>query len=185
MPTLNIWLIDKSSVVHKLVDTCDAIRAIMRKCLAKQTYFDDVDVYFAQYKPSPEITDLVVYYLNDGWSVANKLDERSDDYVPADQGQTIWADVGPKDKKVTLFCSEVHVGPRAQASATGLANITVHELMHNKFKLKEDLHSKGGLAAAEFNEYTELTKDNATQFGPVLSNHRRQWMDGYDHLSSS
>jgi len=185
MPTLNIWLIDKSSVVHKVVDTCNEIRALMLPCLKRQSYFDDVDVYFPQYKPSPENTDLVVYYLNDGMSVAAKLNEKADAYVAQDQGQTIWSDVGDTNAgKITLHCSEVHVGPRAQASAMGLAKLTVHELMHNKFKLKDALHAQGGLAAGDFNENTKLTDTNAKLFGGALSNQRLQWMDGYHHLSA-
>ena len=179
MTTLTVWCIDKSNVVTKYADTCNEIRDLLTECLKYQKHFDDVEVYFPQYKCSPENSDLVVYYLASSDSVAFVLDEHADSVVGEDQGQTIWS---APPGKVAVFCSEVHVGGGAKASARALAKLTVHEFMHNKLKIGDSLHSHGGLARASVDENTPLTKQNAKELGQALVKQRIQWMDGYDSL---
>jgi hypothetical protein len=145
-----------------------------------QIYFDDVGVYFPQYKPVPDNTDLVVYYLNGPDSVAFVLDGQADSTVGDDEGQTIWSTGG--GGSILKYCSEVHVGPGAKASARALAKLTFHEFMHNKLKIGDALHSHGGLAGGSVDENTQLTTQNAKEFGQALTRQHVQWMDGYDGL---
>jgi len=179
MPTLDIWCIDKASVVTKLSDTCDEIRELMLACLKHQKYFDDVGVYFPQYKCSPANTDLVVYYLNSPDSIAVVLDGHADSTLAEDEGQTIWSTA---EGGVWKHCSEVRVGSSAKGNARALANLTFHEFMHNKLKIGDAMHSKGGLAGASVDENTILTPQNAKDMGQALSKQRVQWMGGYDSL---
>ena len=180
MPALNVWCIDKASVVSKLSDTCAEIRDLITPCLKYQNYFDDVGVYFPQYKAVPDNTDLVVYYLNGPDSVAFVLDGQADSAVGDDEGQTIWSTGGSGG--ILKYCSEIHVGPAAKASARALAKLTFHEFMHNKLKIGDALHSHGGLAGASVDENTQLTTQNAKEFGQALTRQHVQWMDGYDGL---
>jgi hypothetical protein len=180
MPTLTVWCIDKANVVTKVVDTCDEISALITPCLQYQSYFNDVDVFFPQYKPSPANTDLVVYYLATPDSVAFVLDGNADQAVPEDGGQTIWSNGG--SGSAFKYCSEVRVGAGAKASARGLAKLTFHEFMHNKLKMGDGMHSKGGLAGASVDESTALTTQNAKDFGQALTKQHVQWIDGYDSL---
>jgi hypothetical protein len=180
MPTLTVWCIDKANAVTKLVDTADEIYDLIVPCLKYQKYFDDVDVFFPQYKPSPLNTDLVVYYLATPDSVGFVLDGQADSTVGEDEGQTIWSTGG--SGSTLKYCSEVRVGAGAKASARGLAKLTFHEFMHNKLKIGDAMHSRGGLAGTSVDENTPLTTQNAKDFGQALSKQHVQWMDGYDSL---
>lgn len=180
MPTLTVWCIDKANVVTKVVDTCDELYALIRPCLQHQRYFDDVEVFFPQYKPTPANTDLVVYYLATPDSVAFVLDGAADSTVGEDEGQTIWSTGG--SGTVLKYVSEVRVGAGAKASARALAKLTFHEFMHNKLKVGDAMHSRGGLAGASVDENTQLTTQNAKDFGQALVRQHVQWMDGYDGL---
>jgi hypothetical protein len=179
MPTLDIWCIDKASVVTKLVETCDEIRALMFPCLKHQSHFDDIGVYFPQYKCSPTNTDLVIYYLNTPDSVAFVLDGNADSTLGEDSGQTIWSTA---EGGVWKHCSELRVGAGTKANPRALANLTFHEFLHNKLKIGDTMHSRGGLAGASVDENTQLTTQNAKDMGQALSKQRVQWMGGYDSL---
>jgi|SRR4051812_20841211 hypothetical protein len=180
MPTLTLWCIDKANVVTKLVDTADEIYNLIVPCLQHQKYFDDVDVFFPQYKPNPLNTDLVVYYLANQDSVGHVLDARAASTVAEDDGQTTWSTGG--NGSTLQFCSEVRVGASAKSSALGLAKLTFHELMHNKLQVGDALHSRGGLAGASVDENTPMTTKNAKDFGQALVKQHTQWMGGYDNL---
>ena len=60
----------------------------------------------------------------------------------------------------------------------GIGEADRAQMMHNKLKQKDDMHSQGGLAADEFKEDTAMSATNATLFGQSLSKQRVQWMDG-------
>src|SRR5262249_55921121 len=52
-----------------------------------------------------------------------------------------------------------------------LGSIAFHELMHNKLHLNnQQLHGRGGLAAASVGRSTALTDNNVRLLGPVLGN---------------
>ena len=155
MPTLTVWCIDKANVVTKLVDTADEISNLIVPCLKHQNYFDDVDVFFPQYKPNPLNTDLVVYYLANQDSVGHVLDARAAATVAEDDGQTSWSTGG--NGSTLKFCSEVRVGSTSKSSAVGLAKLTFHEFMHNKLQVGDTLHSRGGLAGTSVDENTVMT----------------------------
>lgn len=180
MPTLNVWCVDKANSVTKLVETCDELYDLFNACLPYQKYFDDVGVYFPQYKPTPANTDLVVFYLATPDSVAFVLDGNADSTVSEDEGQTVWSTA--EGGGVFKYCSEVRVGSASKASPRALAKLTFHEFMHNKLKLGDALHSHGGLAGASVDENTKLTKQNAKEFGQALTKQHVQWIDGYDSL---
>jgi hypothetical protein len=180
MATLTVWCIDKANVVTRFSETIDELQALFDLCLKHQRYFDGVDIYFPQYRPVPENTDLVVYYLASPDSVAFVLDEKADSYVSEDSGQTAWSTGG--SGKVLQYCSEVHVGSIARSNPRALAKLTFHEFMHNKLKVGDSLHSRGGVAGKSVGPDTKLTTQNAKDFGQALIKQHVQWIDGYDGL---
>ena len=76
----------------------------------------------------------------------------------------------------SLTGSEVYVS----SSRSGLAELTFHELMHNKLHLDDaNLHKKDGLAVATVPLGGQPSPANITDMNQALKNKNKQWTGGW------
>ncbi len=78
--------------------------------------------------------------------------------------------------------SEVYVS-RFRTQPKALAALAFHELMHNKLRMGNSLHGKGGLAKEEITAATELTDDNIKLMAGKLADRAPQWIGGWSYAS--
>src|SRR3954452_12868338 len=144
-----------------LVDITNRIGDYARRTAVKavlQTYFDKVaekaksdkvSVLFVSDDPKPNDNDLIVYYSTSGWHVVSQMAGTPE--VKATEGGLTY-----NNGKVTR--SDVVANP--DDDTTMVANLTFHELMHNKLNMDDSMHRLGGLSRSPVDESTPLTNAN-------------------------
>ncbi|HEY0429887.1 MAG TPA: hypothetical protein VGC76_19040 [Pyrinomonadaceae bacterium] len=76
----------------------------------------------------------------------------------------------------SLTGSEIYVS----SSKSGLAELTFHELLHNKLHLDDaNLHKKDGLAAATVPIGGQPSTSNISDMNKALKNKNKQWTGGW------
>ncbi len=76
----------------------------------------------------------------------------------------------------SLSASEIYVN----SSKSGLAEMTFHELMHNKLQLNDgNLHKKDGLAVKEVPLGGQPSPNNIKDMNAALKNKNKQWTGGW------
>ena len=80
----------------------------------------------------------------------------------------------------SLTGSEIYVS----SSKSGLAELTFHELLHNKLHLGDaDLHKKDGLAVATVPIGGQPSANNISDMKKALKNKNKQWTGGWTAYS--
>jgi len=167
---LRVFLVD---ITNRIGD--DARRATVKAVL--QSYFDKVaakaksdkvSVLFVSDDPQPNDNDLIAYYSTSGWHVVSQMAGAPE--VKATEGGLTY-----NNGKVTG--SDVVANP--EDDATMVANLTFHELMHNKLNMDDSMHRLGGLARSPVDESTPLTNGNIEAMAKVLTKDRKQWVGGF------
>ena len=163
-----------------LVDITNRIGDDTRRTAVKailQAYFDKVvaraksdkiSVMFVSENPQPNDNDLIDYYSTTGWHVVSEMAGAPE--VKSTEGGLTY-----NNGKVTG--SDVVANP--DDDTTMIANLTFHELMHNKLNMDDSMHRLGGLASSPVDESTPLTKDNIEAMAKVLTKDRKQWVGGF------
>ena len=167
---LRVFLVD---ITNRIGD--DARRTAVKAVL--QTYFDKVaekaksdkvSVLFVSDDPQPNDNDLIAYYSTSGWHVVSQMAGAPE--VKSTEGGLTY-----NNGKVTG--SDVVANPDDDTSM--IANLTFHELMHNKLNMDDSMHKLGGLARSPVDESTPLTNANIEAMAKVLTKDRKQWVGGF------
>ena len=110
--------------------------------------------------------ELLVYFVSGSDSSILK-------FIPGNKG-------GGSGNGLTVFgsssASEIYVS----SSKSGLAELTFHELMHNKLQLDDaNLHKKDGLAVKEVPLGGAPSTTNTSDMKTALKNSHKQWTGGW------
>ncbi len=167
----NVFLID---IMNRIGS--DERRAAVQSML--QQYFDPIAkkanfkdgsaVQFVTNTPKPLDFELVAYYGSSAWHVVSQMPGGK---MPKDAeggGLTVW------NGKVTAS----DVSADTTTDTRTLANLTFHELMHNKLHMGEEMHGLGGLAAGTVDSAMRPSEKNNSVMSAALRNKRPQWTDG-------
>lgn len=138
---------------------------------AKGSGFSSALVHWLAYFPTPQPYELMLYYLpSRSVSAAAELGA-----TPAQDtdGTTYWKAGGPA-------VSEVYKG---SGDAIGLANLGMHELMHNKLRLNDaQLHPKNGMAGAIVTASTKLSPGNIADMAAALKKDAPQYTSAFSSM---
>jgi len=138
--------------------------------------FDDAVVSWLASTPSLQPHELLLFFVPDrSKSIATELGKSPGD---DSNGFTAWVS-GATGAAV----SEVYVSA-VRANGARAAALGFHELMHNKLRLNDAMHAKGGLAADSVDEATQLSKTNVSDMGAALKNTTLQYMKGYESAAT-
>lgn len=167
-----------------LVDITNRIGSDDRRTEVKavlQSYFDPIakkanvkdgaSVSFVTDNPQVKDNELIAYYSSSGWHVVTEMPGAK---VPADSegGLTLW------NGKVTGS----DVVADADTDTRTIANLTFHELMHNKLGMGDEMHRLGGLAVSPVDSSMRPSENNITVMSAALLNRRPQWTGGFQEL---
>jgi len=167
---LRVFLVDITNRIGN-----DARRTEVKALL--QSYFDKVvakaksdkvTVMFVSDNPQPNDNDLIAYYSTTGWHVVSQMPGAPE--VKDTEG-------GLTYNNGTVTGSDVVANPDDDTSM--IANLTFHELMHNKLNMGDSMHRLGGLAKSPVDESTPLTNANIEAMAKVLTTDRKQWVGGF------
>ena len=167
---LRVFLVDITNRIGN-----DARRTEVKALL--QSYFDKVvakaksdkvTVMFVSENPQPNDNDLIAYYSTTGWHVVSQMPGAPE--VKDTEG-------GLTYNNGTVTGSDVVANPDDDTSM--IANLTFHELMHNKLNMGDSMHRLGGLAKSPVDESTPLTNANIEAMAKVLTTDRKQWVGGF------
>jgi hypothetical protein len=167
---LRVFLVD---ITNRIGD--DARRTTVKAVL--QSYFDrvatkaksdKVSVLFVSEDPKPNDNDLIAYYSSSGWHVVSQMPGAPE--VNSKEG-------GLTYNNTTVTGSDVVANPDDDTNL--IANLTFHELMHNKLNMDDSMHKLGGLARSPVDESTPLTNANIEAMAKVLTKDRKQWTGGF------
>jgi len=141
---------------------------------------DTVSVGWPTGTPNVAPTDLLVYYLPNPYTLKKKIGSSQPvNRLAGHNGLTL---LGPPGTLTEVYMDR-------SDNADLFANITFHELMHNKLQLgNTGLHSKDGLAQGSpppsrvITQNTPLTEGNKRDMAGALSRSNPQWLDGIAFL---
>ena len=168
-----------------LVDITNRIGSDDRRAEVKsvlQSYFDLIAkkaalkdgarVSFVTTNPQPKDNELIAYYSSSGWHVVTEMPGAK---IPADfeGGLTLW------NGKVTGS----DVVADGDTDTRTIANLTFHELMHNKLRMGDEMHRQGGLAASPVDSSMRPSEKNIAAMSAALLKPRPQWTGGFAELT--
>jgi hypothetical protein len=171
----NVYLVD---ITNRIGDDTrrNEVKAVLQsyfdKVATKAKVTEKINVQFVTVNPQPADTDLIAYYSTSGWHVVSMMPG-----APApstgEGGLTYFngSETG----------SDVVANPDDDTKM--LANLTFHELMHNKQNTGDEMHHQGGLAKSPVDDATPLTKNNIDKMAGVLKKARPQWIGGFAALT--
>jgi hypothetical protein len=146
------------------------LQTLFQTIVAASKVFSSNTVIFTPTAASPAGHGLLVYFMPSKTSVVKHVPK-----TPAldltNDGNTVYA----------AGASEVYVAKKDSAL---LARLALHELMHNRLKLGNDLHTQGGMAAQTIGPSTQLNATNIKTMAAVLDKSITQWTDGIALLNS-
>jgi hypothetical protein len=169
-----------------LVDITNRIGSDERRIAIKgalQSYFNPIAkqagikdgalVLFVTEDPHPKNNELIAYYSSSGWHVVTEMRGAK---VPADAegGLTLW------NGKVAAS----DIVADSTTDTTTIANLTFHELMHNKLGMGDEMHKLGGLARSPVDSSMRPTPDNIRIMSKHLNDPRPQWTGGVAELKA-
>ena len=64
-----------------------------------------------------------------------------------------------------------------------IANLTFHELMHNKLRMGDEMHRQGGLAASPVDSSMRPSDKNIAAMSAALLKPQPQWTGGFAELT--
>jgi hypothetical protein len=167
---LRVFLVD---ITNRIGDDQrrTAVKAVLQSYfdkVAAKAKSDKVSVLFVSDDPKPNDNDLIAYYSSSGWHVVSQM-PGAPEVNTTEGGLTYY------NGKVTG--SDVVANP--DDDTTMVANLTFHELMHNKLNMGDSMHRQGGLARSPVDESTPLTNANIDAMAKVLTKDRKQWTGGF------
>lgn len=149
------------------------LKAYFDPIVKKAGIEDGVTVSFVTDNPQPDDIELLAYYSSSGWHVVTAIEGTE---VTADAEGGLTLDNG----KVTgsdVVADEDHETRR-------IANLTFHELMHNKLGKGDEMHTMGGLAGGTVNASMRPSQANTNQMAAALKTKRPQWTGGFALLKN-
>lgn len=170
MPIYNVYLanlggseIDKAAIAATLQDYFNAI-------LKKAKGYESAKIQWVADAPTMTAAELLVYYVKNSFdSIILSIPGTKRGQLGVD-GTTYW--------NTTHTASEVYVGKYASESKL-LANLAMHEMMHNKTHLGNGLHGKGHMADDTITAATPFSDANAALMASKLSEAHTQWTEGF------
>lgn len=167
---LRVFLVD---ITNRIGDDTrrTSVKAVLQKYFDKvvaKAKSDKVSVMFVNDNPQPNDNDLIAYYSTSGWHVVSQMPGAPE--VKSTEG-------GLTYNNGTVTGSDVVANP--DDDTTMIANLTFHELMHNKLNMGDSMHRMGGLAKSPVDESTPLTDVNIAAMAKVLTQDRKQWVGGF------
>ena len=132
---------------------------------------DTADTVLATWTTSMPATikdhEMLVYFVSSSGSSILKFMPGNSQGGGSDNGLTIFG---------SLSASEIYVS----SSRSGLAELTFHELMHNKLQLSDaNLHGKDGLAVKTVPLNGQPSPNNIKEMKAALKNGNKQWTGGW------
>jgi hypothetical protein len=170
----NVYLVDITNRIGS-DDRRNEIKAVL------QSYFDPIakkvgikegaKVSFVTDNPQAKPNELIAYYSSSGWHVVTEMPGAK---VPADAegGLTLW--------NGTVTGSDVVADP--DTATRTIANLTFHELMHNKLNMGDEMHRLGGLASSSVDDTMRPSPKNIEMMSSALLKQRPQWTGGFAQL---
>ena len=148
---LCVFLVD---ITNRIGDDArrTSVKAVLQKYFDKvvaKAKSDKVSVMFVSDNPQPADNELIAYYSTSGWHVVSQMPGAPE--VKDTEG-------GLTYNNGTVTGSDVVANP--DDDTTMIANLTFHELMHNKLNMGDSMHRMGGLAKSPVDESTPLTNPN-------------------------
>jgi hypothetical protein len=128
------------------------------------------------------VQDLIVYFTPTEFSVVARLThETIDPLATRHWGLTASERPGITPQPGTAVKRASEVYPR-MLDAEVLARLAFHECMHNKLRLGNEMHARGGLASASVGADTQLTEQNIADMAAAMKNPVPQWPEGFGIL---
>ncbi len=146
------------------------LQSMFKKCVdASGGAFSDALVHWLAYNPTPQLHELMLYFLPDREkSIAVEIGKTPSRTAA---GSTGWTTA--QGAVSEIYMSEV--GKDADFAAA----LGFHELMHNKLRLTDpQLHPKGGLAGASVSNIAQLSNSNIADMAAALKNNAPQYAAG-------
>ncbi|MBV9557658.1 MAG: hypothetical protein JO254_11315 [Pseudolabrys sp.] len=170
----NVYLVD---ITNRIGDDTrrNEVKAVLQayfdKVAAKAKMTDTVAVQFVTDNPQPADNELIAYYSTSGWHVVSQM-------PGAPTPSTTEGGLTYFNGRVTG--SDVVANPEDDTKV--IANLTFHELMHNKLNKGDEMHRLGGLAKSPVDDSTPLTAANIDAMAGALKTSRKQWLGGFAAL---
>jgi hypothetical protein len=168
-----------------LVDITNRIGSDDRRTEVKavlQSYFDPIAkkagvkdgarVSFVTENPHPQKNELIAYYSTSGWHVVTQM-PGGKVAAATEGGLTLW------NGKVTGS----DVVADADTDTRTIANLTFHELMHNKLRMGDKMHRLGGLAVSTVDSSMRPSEQNIAAMSAALLKAGPQWTGGFAELT--
>ena len=176
MPVYNIYLVD----ITNRIGSDD--RRERRSKAALQSYFDPIakkagvkegaNVQFVTEDPQAKDNELHRVLLDIRLACRHRNGRRARVPAPSEGGLTYW------NGKVTGS----DVVADGDSETRTIANLTFHELMHNKLKMGDEMHSLGGLAVSVVDSSLRPSTGNVARMSAALLTKRPQWTGGFEQL---
>jgi hypothetical protein len=126
--------------------------------------------------------DLIVYFTPMEFSVVARLTNRTiDPLATRHWGLTASERPGKTTPPGAALKRASEVYPRI-LDAEVLARLAFHECMHNKLRLGNEMHGRGGLASASVGADTQLTEQNVAEMAAAMKTPVPQWPEGFGFL---
>lgn len=156
-----------SAISGKLQVYFDLIGQAMRPA-------DKIVVTWTKAVPALTPQDLFVYFTPLEYSVVSRFAGKPFDPQAVTHWGYTYMKRGPNGS-ITEAASEVY--PKS-LDAESLAMLAMHESMHNKLGLGNEMHSRNGMAQPTVGPGTKFTPQNVNDLAAVMRNPRPQWTGG-------
>ena len=169
-PPFRVYLCSKESISYP-APIRRRIQDHFRTIVAKSGKFSRVEVAWSSVAPKLNQHELVVFFVGSkNQSVAKKLWAS---VTFGDDGTTVVGDKGDVVSEVYLDGS--------QDDPYGLANVAMHELMHNVAMMTNELHNLSGLRMGldPVTAHTPLVTGDVDLMVKHLTRFRTQWTAGF------
>jgi hypothetical protein len=167
----HVYLVDITNQIgddKRRAEVKAALQAHFNRVAAKAKLSEKISIMFVTDNPQPEDNELVAYYTSSGWHVVSQMPGAPE--VKATEGGLTYFNH-------TVTGSDVVANHDDDTKM--IANLTFHELMHNKLQMGDEMHRMGGLARSPVDDTTPLTAANVDAMARALLKDRKQWLDGF------
>jgi len=170
----NVYLVDITNRIGS-GDRRNEVKAVLQSyfdTIAKKAKINDgARVSFVTVNPQAKTYELIAYYSSSGWHVVTEMPGAK---IPAsaEGGLTLW----------NGHVTGSDVVADADTETRTIANLTFHELMHNKLKMGDEMHQLGGLAASTVDSSMRPSEKNVAAMSAALMTPRPQWTGGFAEL---
>jgi hypothetical protein len=182
---VSVFLVDPLGVVptNLKMSTMSVLQTYFNAVTASNNNADTVTVTWPGGMPFVANTDMIVYYLDFGHTLAT---QKFGEVTSGAAGLPFLDSSGQTILPPVTTMSEVYM---TNFDPTVLANVTFHELMHNKLQLGDSMHSMDGLRKGApqggLGPTDTISSGNIADMAPVISAPVPQFVAGFGVLMTA